>query len=210
MANGIFERTSVDDHNHASNHHVRAAYLTAFEQARNMVRDNINRSVISIHKEVLDTLPIEVAGFFNWENCRETLQRIRNRTFPPCRNLEDFEALLADEEGPVFEQFGRLHGEKCYMGTVNGHLMFVNMQLLHSLAGLLDLFLDGTFGVTPFKTRQLLVVMAELQGRPRAIFYAIMKSQVTQDYERILQFLQYTLLRAQRSSTESTKRDFRF
>lgn len=135
MANGIFERTSVDDHNHASNHHVRAAYLTAFEQARNMVRDNINRSVISIHKEVLDTLPIEVAGFFNWENCREMLQRIRNRTFPPCRNLEDFEALLADEEGPVFEQFGRLHGEKCYMGTANGHLMFVNMQLLHSLAG---------------------------------------------------------------------------
>lgn len=198
VANGNFEQTSAADHNHANNHRVRATYLTAFEEARNNVRDNVNRSVISIHKEILDKLPIEVAGFFNWENCRQTLQRIRNRIFPPCRNMQDFTALLEDEESQVFEQYGRLYGERCYSGAVNGHLMFVNTQLLDALAGLVNIFIDGTFSVTPFKTRQLLVIMAELQGRPRAFFYAIMTSQMTEDYESIFQFLQDTLLGAQR------------
>lgn len=199
VLDGNFIRTSAIPHSHQGNHHIRAEYESALQRMRELVREQINRGVKEIYSEVYGGLSLEAAGYVNWENCRQTLQRIRHRLHPPCQNLDDLEALLEDEQGPVFEQYGQIHGERIYIGAVNGQMLFANQTLISHLPGVVELYVDGTFGVTPFRARQLLVVMAELQGRPRPIMYAIMSSQTTADYESILRFLGVALLGVRRA-----------
>lgn len=201
---GLFERTNLHAHNHQNNHQVRADYESAFERLRSLVKEQPGRSVKDLYNEVVRVLPLEVASLLCWENCRQTLQRIRNRLFPPCSSLEDLEALLEDMDGPVFAQYGQHHGQNFYVGSAGGQLMFANLHLIDQLPDLVDLFIDGTFGVTPFKARQLLVVLAELQGRPRPIFYAIMKAQTVDHYEMLFHFISDVLLGDQRRVLTAT------
>lgn len=199
VGGGLFERTSTFPHNHENNHEVRAEYEEAYELMRNAVKKEVTREVKEIHTEFFNKLSLEASGFLNWENVRQTLQRLRHKLHPPCKNLKELEKHLENEEGPVFKQYGEVHGERCYVGAVNGQLMFANFTLINALPGLVELFIDGTFGITPFKARQLLVVMAELQGRPRPIFYVVMNSQTTGDYEDILKFFGNVILGSQRA-----------
>lgn len=186
---GLFELTRDSPHNHANDHKVRVEYESAYENLRAMVRDKPSRSIRDLHRDVLRGLSLDAASYLNWENCRLTLQRIRNRLMPPCRSLAELEKYLENSQGAIFEQFGLLDEKAFYVGSANGQLMFGNLNIVDQLPDLIELFVDGTFGITPFKTRQLLVVLAELQGNPRPIFYALMSSQTTDDYAAIFIFL---------------------
>jgi hypothetical protein len=200
VANGQFERTNaLIEHSHDHNHSNRAAVETAYARMRQLVRERLDRKVYSLYTEVQDVLPPEVGSYLNWANVRLTLQRIRNRMFPACANLAELQTLLEDTNGQVYQQLGMLHGGPLYVGSVNDQMMFANVRLIDHLPDLVDIFIDGTFKVTPFKSRQLLVILAELQGRPRPIFYAIMEAQDIEAYEIILRFFQDTLLTAQRT-----------
>lgn len=86
VGNGLLVRTNSFPHNH-QNHQLRADYESAFQLMREMVRDSPDREVKDIHKEVVRGLSLEVSGYLEWENCRLTLQRIKNRDNTPCRNL---------------------------------------------------------------------------------------------------------------------------
>lgn len=198
---GLLERTGDVQHSHTTNHRVQAEYETAFQQLRELAKVRSNSKLRDLHREVIRDISVEAASYLNWENCRATLQRIRNRDRPKCRNLQELQAYLEDEESPVFKEFGCFQGDtedRLYAGTVNGQLIFANFRLIEQLPDLVDLFIDGTFGVVPFHTRQLLVIMAELQGQPRPILYAVMQSQTTEDYASIFRFFSEVLLGEER------------
>lgn len=72
--------------------------------------------------------------------------------------------------------------------------MFTNLELIAELPFDLDIFVDATFSVTPFRGRQLLIVMAELRGKPRPIIYATMNGQHTEDYLGIFEFMRDGIL----------------
>jgi hypothetical protein len=190
VQNERFERTNREvEHSHDQDHSVRAGYEIAFEELRNLVRERLDSKVITLYRQVQQRLPPHIGNFMNWANCRRTLQRIRNRAFPPCTSLVQLQNYLEDVNSAVFQQYGTLHGNPFYVGSVEGMMMFANMTLIDNLPGLVELFIDGTFNVTPFDSRQLLVVLAELQGRPRPIFYAIMNTQLIVDYQPVFEFM---------------------
>lgn len=195
---GIFTRTSQVQHSHPGNHQLRADCESAYQRLRALVRERLDQRVVSLHKVFIRDLSLEVSSFLCWENCRSTLQRVRNQLMPPCSSLEELEAYLEDEEGPMYELFGRLYGRTIYVGSVNNQMMFANLHLIDQLANIVRLYIDGTFGVTPFKARQLLVVMGDLRGQPRPLFYSIMSSQTTNDYEVIFRFLSDVILQEHR------------
>lgn len=185
---GNFERTSAVQHSHENDHQVRADYEGAYSRLRVLAKTRLNTRLVYLHREVHGELSLEAASFLVWENVRRNLQRIRCNVLPPCHNLEELEAHLENEKGQIFELFGRLYGERFYIGSVEGQIMFGNLNFIDRLPDLVELYVDGTFGVVPFKARQLLVILAELHGKPRPIFYAIMQSQTTGDYCSIFRF----------------------
>jgi MULE transposase domain len=183
----LFERTNDELHNHA-NHVSRAEFERVYEQLRNAVRED-RRPVRELHRDALRTLTADAAGMMAWTHCRKTLQRIRHALMPPCRSLAEMVDLL-EENDDVYASFGTLRGAPFYQGTVNGQLVFANLELVRALGENINIFIDGTFKCTPFRAEQLLVILGEVQGRPRPLIYAIMTGRSENDYFSILAFVQ--------------------
>lgn len=189
----IFERTNANvDHNH-QNHQHQADYEIAFEKLRQTVRES-QQPVRDLHKQALRHLSEQASGFLAWKNCRQTLERIRYEEMPRCRSLVQLEELLEDDEGIVFKSFGFLRQTRFYQASVEGNLVFANLELIRELPERLEICLDGTFNVIPFHSRQLLVMMCELRGKPRPVVYVVMNSQRTVAYKSVLQFIKDGIL----------------
>ncbi len=186
IVNDIFTRTNDIVHNHESHEHIHD-FEVAYDRLRNAVR-NDRRSILDLHKEAMRNLSLPASGLLAWDKCRHALQRIRRSQMPSIGTLEEMITLLEDERSEIYLTYGRLRETNFYQGAVEGHLVFANLELVGSLPEQFDIYLDATFGVVPFGARQLLVIMADLCGRPRPIIYAIMTGQASGDYKTILEF----------------------
>lgn len=176
ICNGGFQRTNNEVHNHLlQNHQPAIDFTSAYEKLKNTVRDNPRLSIRSIHLDLTRQFPQHIAARLPWDFCRRTLQRIRNDQMPVCASIDKFVELLEDNEGLVYNSYGVLRDKRFYQGTENGNIFFANMHLIYCLQPDIKIYIDATFSVTPFHTRQLLVILAELQGRPRPLIYVIMQ-----------------------------------
>lgn len=187
ISDGQFTRTNDIAHIHEDNHLEVANYHVAYEKLRALVKTD-RRPLRVLHQEVLVTLSRDAAGMLAWRHCHRSLERIRNDFFPPCGSLAEFQESLEDEESYGFKSYGCIRGNKFYQGSLSGQLVFANLELIGELGQELDLFVDATFGVTPFHSRQLLVILAELKGKPRPLVYVVMHGQTTVEYAEIFKF----------------------
>lgn len=190
----LFSRTGtpIVTHDH-DNHAIQAEYEMAFEGLREAVRSSRRGSIRSLHAEALRGLSQEASGLLAWSSKCRTLQRIRHDQMPPCSSLEDLGKFLEDDNSTVNSTYGWVRDLRFYQGTVGGHLVFANLLLIESLGEIFDMAIDGTFGVTPFHARQLLIILGEVKGRLRPIFYIIMQGQTTEDYKQVLEHVQSLL-----------------
>lgn len=188
ISNGTFSRTNKLPHSHDDNHQEVANYLIAYERLRAMVKTD-RRPVRELHQEVLGTLSRDCAAMLSWRHCHRTLERIRNELLPPCCSMMEMQNELDDEESFGFLSYGRIRGTKFYQGSVNGQLIFSNLELVAELTEEFEIYVDATFSVTPFHSRQLLVILGDLRGVPRPLIYAIMLGQTTAEYAAIFEFV---------------------
>jgi hypothetical protein len=181
------ERTNAENHNHA-NHSAKAEAEIAYSQIREAVKVD-RRSIREIHREAIRNISAEASGHIAWEHVRRTLQRIRqqHRQLPLCVNLDDLVALF-EAEGVVYDTYGQLRDQPFYQGSADGMMVFANLDIVSALPADFEIFIDGTFGVTPFHTRshQLFVILGEVNGRPRPLLYAVMTGRAQVDYIAIL------------------------
>lgn len=184
-----FTRTNDVPHNHPENHAEVASFEIAYENLRNATKTDHRRALRDLHDEAIQRLSLDASGMLSWDRCHRTLERIRNNLMPPCRSMQEMEAILEDESSLGFLDYGRLRNTRFYQGSIDGNLVFANLELIAEIGEDFEMYVDGTFGITPFHARQFLVVLGELNGRPRPIIYAIMHGQCTADYTEIFKFL---------------------
>lgn len=186
-----FTRTNDVPHNHPENHAEVASFEIAYENLRNATKTDHRRALRDLHDEAIQRLSLDASGMLSWDRCHRTLERIRNNLMPPCRSMQEMEAILEDESSLGFLDYGRLRNTRFYQGSIDGNLVFANLELIAEIGEDFEMYVDGTFGITPFHARQFLVVLGELNGRPRPIIYAIMHGQCTADYTEIFKFLDF-------------------
>lgn len=187
IKNNVFSRSNVALHDH-ENHQHQSAFEIAFEKLRIDVRDS-TQAIRRLHSAAIRLISRKAAGMLNWKHCRATLERIRYEKMPPCRSIEVLEAHFEDDDGLVYQTFGMLRDSRFYQGAVGGHLCFANLDLIGELPNAINIFVDGTFGITPYHARQLLVILAELHGKPRPIVYVVMSSQTIEAYQQVFEFI---------------------
>jgi MULE transposase domain len=191
IAANVFSRTNNAIHNH-ENHKVKAEYEIAYARLRETVR-NDRRPVRELHREAQRTLSSDAAGLMEWTHCRKTLQRIRQNQMPPCRDLSEMVDLLETNEG-VFESFGKLRDSLFYQGTVNGQLVFANLELVSALGANIEIYVDATFNCLPFRAHQLFIILGKIQDKPRPIVYSIMNGRAEDNYTVILNFVKLAVV----------------
>lgn len=193
VANNFLRSNPTTLHNHGS-HQAKAAYERAYEELQKLVRTT-RRPIRDLFNEVRVPLSRQARALLVWKRCRRTLQRIRSFRLPPCHSLVELEELLEDETGIVHKTFATLNGEFFYQGTTeDGNMFFANRELIRELSEELEIYIDGTFKITPFHARQLLVVLAELRGRPRPIIYVVMQRQTQDAYEDVFNFIKDAII----------------
>jgi hypothetical protein len=191
IVGNVFARTNDAAHNHDKDHVTQATYEKAFEELREAVKTQ-QTPIRKLHRDALKKgLSREVCALLTWDKCRKTLQRIRYAKMPPCHSLHELETLLEDSDNFVYSRFGVVREDRFYQATVDGNLIFANRALIKELPVSFDMFVDATFGVTPFYTRnqQLLVILGEIRHKPRPIAYIVMNGKSTKDYQTVFQFL---------------------
>lgn len=188
-----FTRTNPLVNHSVHNHKHKAEFEIVYNSLKARVAIE-KRQLHEMHKEALRSLSIEASGMLAWPKVRHTLQRIRRKMMPPCNSFETMINLLENDD-LVFENFGKLRESNFYQGTINDEIMvFANMELIGELGESIQIFVDGTFNVTPFKMGQLLIVLAELRGTPRPILYAIMGRAKEEDYMYLFEFIKDSII----------------
>lgn len=189
---GVFSSQGSQQHDHPD-HQIQADFEIAYDELKKLVHSS-TRPVRELHKEALRSLCPEAAGELNWNMAKHTLYHVRRKRMPPCPDFDTFEALLEDDE-VVFETYGKIRQTEFYRGAVgNRALIFGNVELIAFLEPGSALFIDGTFNVTPFRTNQLLIVMADILGRIRPIAYIVHTCRSQKQYTEIFKHLQSMLL----------------
>jgi MULE transposase domain len=183
--NNLFSRTSDAIHNH-SIHEVEAEYQVAYNELKEKVTTD-KRKLRVLHKEAIRPLSLEAQGLMPWKRVRRNIQRKRQKLIPSCPDMATFINLLNNDES-VYNIYGRIRDQKFYLGTVRENLMiFGNIQLVKELENSFECHVDATFNITPFRTKQLLVVMAIIFGKARPILYCIMDKRTKEDYEAVFE-----------------------
>lgn len=190
---GVFIRINPEiNHNHRD-HSARREYEKKLLEIKATILID-HRPVREIHREILQSLSRVAAGLFEWKRNRVTLQRIRQSIMPPCPDLATFIKLL-EENDNVYRSYGMIRNEQFYQGSISDKsICFANLEIVAELETDFDLYVDATFSVTPFRTHQLLVVLATILGRPRPIFYAIMTSRSEKQYVSVFEHLRDAIL----------------
>ncbi|KAG5666705.1 hypothetical protein PVAND_014720 [Polypedilum vanderplanki] len=168
---------------------AKAEYEIAFLDLRNTVRTD-HRPIRVLHQRTLRKISLEASSMMPFKKIRKTLQRLRHEEMPVCQDMNEFISML-ENNNDVFNTYGKLHNEDFYQGAINNMPIFANMILINEIKGEFMIFVDATFGITPFRQHQLLVILAELQGKPRPIIYAIMNSRSQSDYQALFDQIRY-------------------
>lgn len=193
----VFARTNNIAHNHTADHSLKATYEKTYSNLREAVRTQETTSIRDLHHQALRAdLPREVFAMLSWKKCRKTLERIRYDKMPSCKSLEELKNLLEDEESFVYSRFGEIRGQDFYQGSVGNNMIFANLDLIKELPEKFNMFVDGTFNVTPYCARnhQLLVILGEVQNKPRPLIYVAMQGKSATDYEAVFKYLRDSIL----------------
>lgn len=192
IIDNLMTRTNLEmTHNH--NEH---SYIAEFELAYDELKKEVENSSLPIrrlHRIALRNLSREAAGLFNWNNVRSTLQRIRRMNLPVCRNYNELCALM-ENNNDVTEKYGKIRGENFFQGSVDGNMIFANPFLISALEDNFEMFIDATFKVTPFHTKQLLIIMSTITNKPLPIIYIIMTEKSEKAYSQIFEFIETAVL----------------
>lgn len=105
---------------------------------------------------------------FVYERHERTLRRMRSKNFPPCTSLDDLDNLLKNNP-QIRSAFGTFRREDFYAGLVKEEnstgSIFVFNPVLKEMQGGCDLFIDATFNILPLNLQQLLIILADVQGK---------------------------------------------
>lgn len=189
----FFSRTNPKiKHSHEDHRNI-ADYERLYFKLKHIVRTD-QRPVRDVYDEYLKQLSFEASGYLNWNKVRHTLLRIRREVMPACPNIEAFINYFENDD-QIFETYGKIRGMPFYLGTLQDKMMvFGNLKMISELESNFYLYVDATFGVTPFHMEQLLVVMAEIHNKPRAIAYVVMPSKREVDYTVALEYIRDGLI----------------
>jgi hypothetical protein len=103
-----------------------------------------------------------------FERQERSLRRIRNAKYPSCSTIEELHNLLTNNE-QVRNEFGTFNGENFYETTLSFEdskaSIFVFRPVVQQMELFSDVFIDGTFNILPLNYKQLLIILAEVQGR---------------------------------------------
>lgn len=97
------------------------------------------------------------------------LKKIRRGRHPACPDFETFHHLL-ETDPDVKDSFGTFRGEQFYYGNIeirggNGSItLFGVKQFIRLMPRNAPLFVDGTFKVVPFGTKQLYIILGMING----------------------------------------------
>lgn len=97
------------------------------------------------------------------------LSGLKSRKFPKCSSLDDLDKLFSLDKN-LREKFGTLRGKNFYEGIVEVGCLKASIFIIKDLVEYashkekLDLFIDGTFNVSPLYSTQMLVIMAQLKN----------------------------------------------
>jgi hypothetical protein len=180
-----FTRTNPRVQHHHVDHSRVFEYDLAFSRLRRLVAAD-RRCIRELHSMALRPLSAAAAARMAWSTVNKTLRRIRHAQQPLCGSLAELTILLEARDSSVFHEYGRLRDIDFYRGTIGGCLVFANMEIVSHLDANFEICCDATFGILPFETRQLFVIMGDVRGRPRPIVFAIMPSQTEDDYIAVL------------------------
>lgn len=169
---GKFNRTTtkgaiIPPHNHLDHKLIRDTEKALYEAKL----DASNAGTKPLRKVFLDNLKRKQRRLLSetkYESHERTMRRIRAKKFPSCRDISTLDDLLKNNED-IRKKFGMFEHSEFYQGTVGEGesigAIFVLEQLTSELEGGFDMFVDGTFGVLPLTFNQLLIVLAEVEGK---------------------------------------------
>lgn len=98
------------------------------------------------------------------------LRKIQQKRYKKCSTIEELENLLQNNQS-VLENFAKFRGEIFYRGTVTDEVGKACIFVLESLRKFLednggfDMHIDGTFSIVPLQFKQLLILIANINGR---------------------------------------------
>lgn len=190
LKNGNISRTNEKLHNHVL--HIQAAEVeVVYEELKKKVIDS-KRPVRELHTEMLRSVSTKIARELPWKKVGQTLQNVRKKIFPPCKNIESFVTLMENNE-EIGAEFGSFRGQPLYRGaiSVDGStaVVFLIEQHLKLLEPNFNMSCDGTFSVVPLGFVQLFILMAEIEGRPRILAYILMEKRTSDLYFYVFEYL---------------------
>jgi hypothetical protein len=190
ITNNYFKRTNSAFYSHEhADHEERAKAEKKFGELRETVKTS-RAPIRDDHADAMYELQSrKAASLLAFPHCRRTLQRIQQDKFPQCNSLADLEKLLEDDDGDVYKTFGQIRDSRFYQGSIDGQLVFANLDLIAELPEKFDAYVDATFDLTPFHAGQLLIILGEIHHRPRPLAYIIMTGKSEEKYKQIFDFL---------------------
>jgi MULE transposase domain len=88
---------------------------------------------------------------------------------------------------------GEFRGCAFYRGTVGNAIerasVFIIDQHLEELQDGFDMYADGTFSITPLDFKQLFIIIADIEGRPRPLAFVLMNSKTKSLYRHVFSFM---------------------
>lgn len=186
IENDVLSRTNGETHDHPDHNKQSSAELV-YAELKHLATTS-RRPIRELQGEKLRILSLEGSGAVSWDKVRGTLNRLRRSTMPACPNIDAFVELLESNE-IVRAEYSKIRETEFYSGCVDGCVVFSNKELISAMPEAFDMFVDGTFSVTPFHAAQLLIVLAEINGIPRPIAYIIMPNRLKLTYVSLFEFL---------------------
>lgn len=192
IVDGEFFRTNVSEYHNHEKHNIIAEYQEAFDRLKLLAAEE-SKPLRPMHRQELRKLSLEAGGMLSWKKVRHTLQRIRRNLMPPCQNIEELIYLLEHNDS-VHSMYGKLRDSFFYQGAIDDIMFFANMELVTKMDTSFSMFIDATFSIAPFNSRQLLVIMAELMGKPRAIVFVVMSEKTMKQYRTVFSYIRKAIL----------------
>lgn len=191
VINGTFKSTNDMVHLHRL-HSMDAMFKVKLNELKQQVMCQ-TKPIREIYRLFLREMSFDMAGKFSWNIIRNGLQKIRRQQMPPCTDLKSLIELLENNEF-VKLNYGKIRSSNFYQGTLNNNIMvFANLEIIEKLPQEISIYVDATFKVCPFNTKQLLLVLTEAAGAPRPIIFGLMTGKEQKMYEAFFHFIKHAI-----------------
>ena len=193
VENGGFVVTNDMVHFHTF-HSQKYAQTVNYNKLKEQVLST-NIPIKDLYRASLRQTDFKLSGKLNWRKVRNGLQNIRRKQMPSCPNLLKMIELLEKNED-VRKNYGMMRNLNFYQGCLNNNiLVFANLEVINLLPEKIDIFIDATFNVCPFKSYQLLIILAEIGNSPKPIIFVMMPNKKQQTYMVLFDFIKKSVLK---------------